>query len=187
MTRSCADQQAHLHLQRVIQDGDWILWRAAIQAIQGHLPSRHSRITFSGDAQMVILFVADPGMIGEGIDLQVIHVTGREFDSSQVIEPHPCVMPQCQEGFEHPVTALRFYAHMEDEARLFEKDKNICSFGCQRGFINQHSLLRHYLSGTCSGPSPNVKIRRALICKPCSKVFPDSQTSWAHLTTISAQ
>lgn len=34
-------------------------------------------------------------------------------------------------------------------AWLWTERRNRCGFGCRRGFINVHSLIRHYLSEDC--------------------------------------
>jgi hypothetical protein len=84
------------------QDRDWPLWRTLIQSTQHNLPSMHSRITFPGDSKMTFSFVADGSLSCQGvsslaekdIDLQVTHATRKVYDSSQVLEPHPSVMPR---------------------------------------------------------------------------------------------
>jgi hypothetical protein len=64
----------------------------------------HSRITFPGDSKMIVLFVADVSLSFDGqgasslaekdINLQVTHLTRKDYDSSQVSEPCPYVMPR---------------------------------------------------------------------------------------------
>jgi hypothetical protein len=48
---------------------------------------------------------------------------------------------------------------MEEHAHLrwlFDTSSNTCSFGCEKGFFNAHSLLRHYQSGDCQGLSDGL-------------------------------
>jgi hypothetical protein len=118
---------------------------------------------------MSIWFVAADD---EDWDSSITHVTHEEYDSSTFFEPYPCAMPGCEDLFEQPVTVLQFYTHMEEHAHLrwlFDTFSNTCSFGCEKGFFNAHSLLRHYLSGDCQGLTESVSHSptREDVCNAC--------------------
>jgi hypothetical protein len=80
------------------------------------------------------------------------HVTDNHYSSSASVEPYPCMMPRCHEQFDQGVIVLEFYLNMEEASHatyLFDNSSHTCTFGCRKGFINAHSLPRHYLSTEC--------------------------------------
>jgi hypothetical protein len=122
----------------------------------------------------------------------ITHVTDKDYGSLVVFEPYPYTMPGCEDQFDNGTTVLQFYLHMEEAThvnRLFGTSNHTCSFGCEKGSLNVHSLLRHYLSGDCQhlriGEIPTLIPSRLshkhdITCKLCSSVYPDRQAPSAH-------
>jgi hypothetical protein len=113
------------------------------------------------------------------------------------------MMPGCEEQFDQGVTILQFYLHMEEASHanwLFNNSNHTCLLGCRKGFINAHSLLRHYLLADCQPQSSVIGEASSvhtlphlghddykLACKSCSLSFPDRQVMWTHCTDVHSQ
>jgi hypothetical protein len=174
-------------------------WRVALQHSQLMLHSIRNMITYPGAAtEMQIWYVEDANSDVESSD--ITHVTNKDYGSSVVFEPYPCTMPGCEEQFDNGTTVLQFYIHMEEATHanwLFGLSNHNCSFGCEKGFLNAHSLLRHYLSGGCQRPTTgDIPIlhtpsylghEHELACESYLLVFPDGQTPWTHCTDAHSQ
>ena len=126
------------------QEQDRITWEKAICNTLAQLATLRSRVIFPGDIFTNVWFVGDAD--APFSPATITHITDEEYGPYVVFEPHQCAMPGCL-GFERPVTVLEFYTHMEDEPHarwLFNNSPDICSVGCEKGFINAHPLYRHY-------------------------------------------
>jgi len=126
------------------QEQDRITWEKAICNTLAQLATLRSRVIFPGDIFTDVWFVGDAD--APFSPATITHITDEEYGPYVVFEPHQCAMPGCL-GFERPVTVLEFYTHMEDEPHarwLFNNSPDICSVGCEKGFINAHPLYRHY-------------------------------------------
>jgi hypothetical protein len=149
-----ATSMLHEHppaLQDQDEDEDHINWRIAIRPILGQLPTMRSRIRYGGDAHTVVWFIADiDTTFSDDAETNLIptHTTDEEYGPFMVFEPDPCTMPGCQ-GFEkNLMTVIEFYNHMEQDGHarwLFTTSANTCCLGCEKGFLNAHSLHRHYV------------------------------------------
>jgi hypothetical protein len=125
-------------------------------------------------------------------------VTDDEYGPSVTFEPYPCPMPGCQEDFKSYATVLDFYLHMEEDSHatwLFTEcdSQHLCLFGCQKGFINEHSLLRHYFSPGCQGHRHDDDNQHVIIqqcewplyghpCRACKLEFASEGELWNHIT-----
>lgn len=126
------------------KEQDRITWKKAICNTLAQLATLRSRAIFPGDIFTDVWFVGDADAAFS--PATITHVTDEEYGPYVVFEPHQCAMPGCL-GFERPVTVLEFHTHIEVEPHaiwLFNDSPNICSIGYEKGFINAHSLYRHY-------------------------------------------
>jgi hypothetical protein len=201
------------------------MWTGAMLSAQEHLPTLRNRILYQGDYDTAVWFVSDvdavfpanPNLSDE--DIKSLHgsLTGveeGEYGPNVACEPYSCSMPGCQERFEGRVTVLEFYLHMEDDTHakwLFTTngDYRSCALGCLKAFINEHSLLRHYMSSHCQGnrhdnndqhigiqqhsdsyPSVSgdtTNIDSSYRCESCKTSFAGERALWNHVTGQSLQ
>jgi hypothetical protein len=156
-----------LALNGRLLDRSLSMWRGALLSAHVALPTLRSRILYQGDPNTAVWFVSDVDAVFPANsnlsdeDVKSLHgsltgVKDDEYGPFVACEPYPCSMPGCQEKFEGRVTVLEFYLHMEDDTHakwLFTTsgDYRSCALGCSKAFINEHSLLRHYMSSHCQG------------------------------------
>jgi hypothetical protein len=104
--------------------------------------------TGSRDPKTDIYFIDDvekfSPIIGQ-TPLQSVSID--EYGPSAAVEPYPCPVPGCSEALEGHTIVIQFYLDMEEETHarwLFHASRNRCISGCCKGFIKEHSRLRHY-------------------------------------------
>jgi hypothetical protein len=136
---------------------------------------------------MKIWFFGDANSDVESSD--ITHATDKDYGSSMVFEPRSCTMPSCEEQFDNGTTVLQFYLHIETS-------NHTCMFGCGMGFLNAHSLLRHYLSEDCQHlPTGDISTsvpsrldhEHDITCELCSLVSADGRTLLARCTDFHAR